>query len=84
MREGHQTRGCRRVTHPESYITKYATYTKIRKGALVAPAHSQIFRGCVCGSHIEAAKLFQVEQLTEVDRFSIVYVLSKVDKVSPT
>jgi len=27
--EGHKTRRCRRVTYPESYITKYSTYTKI-------------------------------------------------------
>jgi len=28
--EGHKTRRCRRVTYPESYITKYAAYTKIK------------------------------------------------------
>ena len=27
--EGHKTRRCRRVIYPESYITKYTTYTKI-------------------------------------------------------
>ena len=27
--EGHTTRRCRRVTYPESYITKYTAYTKI-------------------------------------------------------
>ena len=27
--EGQETRRCRRVTYPESYITKYTTYTKI-------------------------------------------------------
>ena len=26
--EGHKTRRCRRVTYPESYITKHTTYTK--------------------------------------------------------
>ena len=26
--EGHKTRRCRRVTYPESYITKYTTYSK--------------------------------------------------------
>ena len=28
--EGHKTRRCRRVTYPESHITKYTRYTKIR------------------------------------------------------
>ena len=27
-RKGHRTRRCRRITYPESYITKYTTYTK--------------------------------------------------------
>ena len=30
--EGHKTRRCRRVTYPESYITKYATHPKINTG----------------------------------------------------
>ena len=28
--EGHKTRGFRRVTYPEWYITKYTTYTKTK------------------------------------------------------
>ena len=28
--EGHRTRRCRRVTYPESYITKYTPYTRTK------------------------------------------------------
>ena len=29
VREGHTARRCRRVTYPETYITKYATFSKL-------------------------------------------------------
>ena len=34
--EGHKTRRCRRVTYPESYVTKYTTFTEIMCHAAVA------------------------------------------------